>query len=250
MKGIVLAAGKGRRIRDVALSRILPKPLFPVGGSCIIESPIKLLERSGIDDIIVVVNYKADLIKEFLGDGREWGVHIKYVYQPILNGIAGAIADCGSEIGTEDFVVCLGDEITMTPSILNLITLFDTGRADLVEGVVLEWDERIIRETNELLMSSDGQIFEIVEKPEKPRSLNRGIGIYVCDNTVLDIINRVRPSQIRGEKEISDVVADVAAKSRAYGVWLEGYTININTNEDYQNAERALFNRYMEATRC
>jgi len=250
MKGIVLAAGKGRRIRDVALSRILPKPLFPVGGSCIIESPITLLERSGIDDLIVVVNYKADLIKEFLGDGREWGVHIKYVYQPILNGIAGAIADCASEIDRDDFVVCLGDEITMTPNIANMLALFETGKAKIVEGVVHEHTEHTIRETNEVLLSSDGQIFEIVEKPQKPRTLNRGIGIYVCENSVLDVIHRITPSKIRGEKEITDVVADLATKGEAYGAWLEGYTININTNEDYQNAERALFNRYMEVGRC
>ncbi len=94
MKAVILAAGKGTRLAP--FNKLLPKPLMPIGkkndGSfkTIIERLIEQLEKAMPDEIIVVVNYKADLIKEYLGIKSETGQKIRYVEQEVLDGNAGA----------------------------------------------------------------------------------------------------------------------------------------------------------------
>jgi dTDP-glucose pyrophosphorylase len=242
--GVIPAAGKGRRIAASKLTRVLPKPLIPINGMCIIESSIMNLERAGISDIIVIVNYKADLIRDFLDDGRDWGVDIEYVYQPTLNGIGGAILDAESCI-PGDFVVALGDEITLTNNIVYILKKLETTPdALIVEAAVNEYDRRIIEQTNEILLDSTGRIMEIREKPVNPRTLTRGIGLYACKHEVLDYIKKTPPSPIRGEIEISDVIANIIRNGGgAYAEWLQGFTVNINTLDDLLNAERVMIGR-------
>jgi len=238
--GIIPAAGRGRRIRDYPLSKVLPKPLFPIGDICLIESSIRLFQQVGIENVLVVVNHKANLIKEFLGDGREWDINIKYIYQERLNGIAGAVALCEPEVGG-NFVVSLGDEVTKVDgTIFPMLEMRDRLDAMIVEATVGEWDYRVIKETNEIVFDSNGFIMDIREKPEKPRSLKRGIGLYACRHDVFDLINKVTPSQIRGEVEITDVVKMAAEKGSAYAWSLPGYTLNINTLENLKEADRTM----------
>ena len=96
MKAVILAAGKGTRLQPYTDS--MPKPLMPImkdpGGSgkliSIIELLIYQIKLAGITDIIVVVNYKEDLLRAYLKDGSALGVSLEYVRQETLNGNAGA----------------------------------------------------------------------------------------------------------------------------------------------------------------
>lgn len=247
--GIIPAAGKGRRIREYPLSNILPKPLLPINDICIIESPIRILERAGVDDIIVVVNHKADLIKEYLGDGRNWGVKIRYVYQPKLNGIAGAVMDCEPEV-PGDFVVALGDELTILDEGCTIYPMLDEIKHDNVHICVAETyeiDLNIIKDTNEMVTDSGGTIIDMVEKPTDPRVLTRGTGIYACKHSVFDFMKGVPPSKVRGEIEMTDVVNMYAHVGWARSFWLPGHTVNINSFKDLKNAQRTMLGRNLHA---
>jgi mannose-1-phosphate guanylyltransferase len=94
MKAVILAAGKGTRLRPY--SDILPKPLMPVETAAdgsfrtIIEKLINQISRAEISEIVIAVNYKASMIMEYLQDGRDFGVKLSYVFQGTLDGNAGA----------------------------------------------------------------------------------------------------------------------------------------------------------------
>lgn len=108
MKAVILAAGKGTRLRPY--SEFMPKALMPIDirdGSfrTIIEKLVDQISRAGIRDIIVVVNYRAEMIMTCLGDGAHLGVRISYVMQSRLDGNAGAFYRAQHLLGDEPVLV-------------------------------------------------------------------------------------------------------------------------------------------------
>ncbi|HEY0196658.1 MAG TPA: sugar phosphate nucleotidyltransferase, partial [Methanobacterium sp.] len=79
MKGVILTAGEGTRMRPLTLSR--PKTMVPVGGKPILQYNVEALKEAGIDDIILIVGYHEEVIKEYFQDGSALGVKIAYVTQ-------------------------------------------------------------------------------------------------------------------------------------------------------------------------
>ena len=76
MKAIILAGGLGSRLKP--FTDIIPKPLLPLGEKSMLEIQIERLKLSGIEDIYLAVNYKAEYIKSYLGDGSKLGVNLHY----------------------------------------------------------------------------------------------------------------------------------------------------------------------------
>lgn len=88
-QAVILAGGEGKRLRP--FTRILPKPLLPVGNIPIIEILLKQLGSAGIKEIILAVGYQADLIKLMIGDGSQWGLKIRYAIEKKPLGTAGPL---------------------------------------------------------------------------------------------------------------------------------------------------------------
>lgn len=109
MKGLILAAGEGTRLRPLTNDR--PKPMLPINGKPLLEITIEQLRRYGIKDIAINLHYKPDAITDYLGDGRRFGVQITYSYEPKLLGSAGAAKKLHSFLD-ETFVIIYGDVLT------------------------------------------------------------------------------------------------------------------------------------------
>src|SRR5206468_1990472 len=88
MKALILAAGEGTRLRPLTLHR--PKPMLPVGGHPILEHLVAHLRRYRVTDIAINLHYKPDVVLEYFGDGRDFGVSITYSFEEQLLGSAGA----------------------------------------------------------------------------------------------------------------------------------------------------------------
>ncbi|HWO93798.1 MAG TPA: NDP-sugar synthase [Dehalococcoidia bacterium] len=110
MKAIVLVGGEGTRLRPLTYSR--PKALVPVLGRPFLLHFIEYLRGHGFDDVILAVAHGADAIRAALGDGRDAGVRLTYVDEPVPLGSAGAIANCAPNLGEETFLVANGDIVT------------------------------------------------------------------------------------------------------------------------------------------
>ena len=108
MKAVVLAGGKGTRLAPY--TRIIPKPMMPIGDKAILEIMLYQLRRAGINEIILTVGHLAGLMRAYFQDGSQMGVSICYSYEDHPLGTAGPL---GLIDGLEEtFLVCNGDILT------------------------------------------------------------------------------------------------------------------------------------------
>ena len=109
MKAIILAGGRGKRLRPI--TDYVPKPLVPIKNIPIIEWQIKYLKKFGITDVIICTGYKQELIENYL-DMKKLGIKIKFSIEKTPLGTGGAIKKAGKFIKDKSFVVINGDTIT------------------------------------------------------------------------------------------------------------------------------------------
>lgn len=198
MKGVLLTAGEGTRMRPLTLTR--PKTMLQVGGKPILQYNLEALKDAGIKDIVMVVGYKMEAIKDYFGDGSLFGVNIKYVTQEERLGTAHAINSVRNEINSE-FVVLNGDIIVDPKLIMDLISKYKSSEASSILMLTEVEDPSSFG----VVEIESGIIKNIVEKPapgEAPSNLINA-GIYFFDKTIFEAIDKTEKSE-RGEYEITD----------------------------------------------
>ena len=109
MKAIILAGGRGKRLRPI--TDYVPKPLIPIKNIPIIEWQIKYLKKYGISEVIICSGYKAEMIKNYL-ENKKLGIKITFSIESKPLGTGGAIKKAGKKIKDNSFVVINGDIIT------------------------------------------------------------------------------------------------------------------------------------------
>lgn len=228
--GVIPAAGPGKRMGY--LSQILPKCLFPLYDRPIVHHVVENMEKVGIEQIYLIVNYQKDkVIEYFKAMEKEIGPNIEFVYQKKLLGIANAVALTETDID-EPFMVILGDDCTFTKSFSNLFNIFSNRNAVVVEGVTKEKKREVLKSTCCVKLNKDKQITKIIEKPKTLVSNLRGCGVYIFDDEIFDYIKKTPVSPIRNEIEISGAIGLAAEDGKAYGGFIKGININVNNYDD------------------
>ncbi len=110
MKAIILAGGRGKRLRPI--TDYVPKPLVPLNNLPIIEWQIKYLKNFGVDEIIVCTGYMTEMIQHFLTIKKNFGIKIRFSIEKTPLGTGGAIKQAGKIIKDKSFIVINGDTIT------------------------------------------------------------------------------------------------------------------------------------------
>ncbi|MDG6223029.1 MAG: nucleotidyltransferase family protein [Candidatus Bathyarchaeota archaeon] len=238
--GVIPAAGRGTRMGY--LSHILPKCLFPIYDKPFIHANVEKMVDLGVKTIYIIVNYQKDKIKEYFElIENQIDAELKFIEQKKLLGIANAIMLTKEHIN-EPFMVMLADDCTIAESLQNLLSTFHEKRAIALEGVVKEENKEIIKATCCVKLNKNKQITEIIEKPKVPCSNIRGCGIYFFQNSIYDYIQRTPASRVRNEIEITDVIKLVATEKRAFGEFIKGSNMNINSCTDLWNASTLVWN--------
>ena len=200
MKAVILSAGEGSRMRPLTLTR--PKTMLPVAGKPIIQYNIEALKESGITDILLIVNYHEDIVKEYFGDGSKFGVNISYKTQEDFIGTANAISYAKDFIN-ESIMVLNGDVILRRDVLKEIINEFEAEKPDTLM-LLTEVDNP----SSFGVVEIDGKnIKNIIEKPkpeEAPSNLINA-GIYVFNQDIFSKIAETEVSE-RGEYEITDSV--------------------------------------------
>ncbi|SRR5579883_706735 len=177
MKAMVLAAGVGSRLDPLTTS--VPKPLVPIANRPVMEHILRLLAKNGITDLIANLHYLPDQLRQYFGDGRDFGVNLQFHFERELSGDAGGVRACRHFLMDGTFLVMMGDLLTdcQLSAIIKqhqakgALATIATKRVDNVEhfGVVVA--------------DQEGWISGFQEKPKREEALSNcaSAGIYVLE---------------------------------------------------------------------
>lgn len=129
MKGMLLAAGLGTRLRP--LTNTTPKAMLSVADHPLLAYGLGLLQRAGIRDVMINLHYHGEQIQDYCGDGSQWGLHISYSEEPKIMGSGGALKKCEDYFGDAPFVAINADTL-MDIDLKKVISAFDPDHAGLM----------------------------------------------------------------------------------------------------------------------
>ena len=199
MKALVLAGGKGTRLRPITYTRA--KQLVPVANKPILFYAIEALGAAGIEEIGVIVGDTAEEVRAALGDGSRWGVSITYIPQEAPLGLAHAVKIAEEFMAGEPFVMYLGDNL-IKDGITPFAEEFRTHEPDaqiLLARVPNPSQFGVVE------LDGNGEVLRLVEKPADPPSDLALVGVYLFNERVFEAVNAIEPSA-RGELEITDAI--------------------------------------------
>ncbi|MFA5089612.1 MAG: nucleotidyltransferase family protein [Candidatus Omnitrophota bacterium] len=233
MKGVILAAGVGKRLRPFT-SR-LPKPMLKVGGRPIIEYSIRLFRRAGVKEIFINLHYKPEAIVEYLGDGRKFGVHIRYFYERDLLGTAGALKNMSRLLKGGAFLVAYGDTLRNI-DIPRMIKKHKAKNADFTVALYRVDDPKgcgIAR------MRCDNSICEFIEKPDIKTVSSRdyaNCGLYIIEPRVL----RAIPARKKYDFACDLFPYLLSHNYRIYGYPIRSYLLDIGTPSSFSKSKKII----------
>lgn len=236
MKAVILAAGKGTRMKD--LTNELPKPMIPVQGKPILEHILEGLCGVGIREFCIVTGWRKEVIEEHFTDGLRWGVGIQYAEQKVQDGTGKAPELAKSFVGEEPFLLTYGDILVKPETYAQMLARWSEGDfsglltvtagEDVTKGAINFFDEQFC-------------LRRLIEKPspaqvEELRAtgwLTAGdpawynAGIYLFKPVLFEYTARLQKSP-RAEYELTDaIIAMVNTNHRIAGLKIEGRWVDV-----------------------
>ena len=235
MKAILLAGGKGTRLRPLTIHT--PKPIVPIFNRPFLHYQLDLLKQvPEIDEVILSLNYQPRRIEELFGDGADAGIKIRYVVEPAPLGTAGAVKYAGDKL-TESVVVFNGDVLTQ----IDLAAVIRLHRERGAKATIVLTP--VENPTAYGLVETDpsGNITRFLEKPKPDEVTTNNInaGIYVLEPDTFDRI----PSEVSWSIERSYFPSLIERRETFVAYVYYGYWIDIGTPGSYTQVHRDIMDR-------
>jgi mannose-1-phosphate guanylyltransferase/phosphomannomutase len=237
MKAVILAGGEGTRLRP--LTSNAPKPMMPIANQPMMEHIVRLLAKHGFDDIVVTVAFLANHIRNYFGDGSEFGVRMRYATEEAPLGTAGSVRNAMDELD-ETFLVISGDVVTDV-DLTEIVAAHRDKHA--FASIALKRVENPV-EFGIVITRDDGTIERFLEKPTWGQVFSDTIntGIYVLEPGVFDFIP---------EGEVVDFSSDVFPAmlergNRLIGCIVDGYWEDVGTLEAYRHVHDDILDGRMQ----
>ena len=221
MKAVVLAGGKGARLAPY--TKILPKPLMPVGDMPILEIMLRQMQRADIREVILTVGHLSGLLQAFFQDGKRLGLQISYSFEDTPLGTAGPLALVNGLDHT--FLVANGDILTT----LDLRDLVAYHREKQSTATIATHTRRVKIDLGVIQFNNDNHIVGYTEKPSYEFQVS--MGIYVFEPRVLRYIEYNR------YLDFPDLILRLIDEGEpVVGYPFDGYWQDLGRADDYEQA--------------
>ena len=227
MKAVVMAGGFGTRIQPLTNSR--PKPMLPILNKPMMEHTMMTLKDLGITEFIVLLYFKPEIIKDYFGDGSDFGINITYVVPDDDYGTAGAVKLAQEYIGDENFIIISGDLVTD----FDFQKIFDYHAEKKSKLTITLTSVENPLEFGVVIANEEGKIEKFLEKPSWGEVFSDTIntGIYIIEPEILNYIPR---------NENYDFGKDLFPSLMREGIDLmaghaEGYWRDVGNPESYRD---------------
>lgn len=198
MKALILAGGKGTRLRPITYS--MAKQLVPVANKPVLFYGLEAVRDAGIREVGIVVGETRHEIEAVVGDGSAWGLKATYIDQPEPLGLAHAVLIAEPYLGKTPFVMYLGDNI-LKSGISSLVEEFQREKPN---ALILLAQVPNPQEFGVAELEGD-RVVRLQEKPKQPRSNLALVGVYLFDHHIFEAARTLKPSW-RNELEITDAI--------------------------------------------
>lgn len=247
MKAVILAAGKGTRMKE--LTNEVPKPMLKVEGKPILEHIVRGILSAGVKEIFIVTGYRAETIESYFGDGAKWGAKIRYGRQLVQDGTGKAPEVAKEFVGASPFILTYGDILVKPETYAQMIHRFNEGYfsgvitvtpgEDVTKGGLNFFDEKFCL-SRLVEKPSPAQIEELRRtgwlKPGQPAWYNAGI--YIFKPSLFEFTAKLEKSP-RGEYELTDAIsALIATKHVLAGLEIRGRWVDVRDPEVLASLEK------------
>jgi len=196
MQAVILAGGQGKRLRPV--TETIPKALVEVGGEPILKRLLKQCKDVGVDEAVLVVNYKKEQVRDMFGDEYR-GITLRYAEQKELLGDANALSYAEPYITEEKFLVIACDNLFPTSHLRKLLTANYDGAMSAC-NVTYEQAKRM-----GVLFVEDDKVTKIIEKPDAPPSTLANVYVHYMPKAAFEAIKHIKPGA-GGEYRFVDAI--------------------------------------------
>ena len=237
MKGLILAGGKGTRLRPITYTSA--KQLVPVANKPVLFYGLEAMVEAGIEEVaIVIAPETGGEIREVTGDGSRFGLRITYIEQAKPLGLAHAVLTAEPFLGDDPFVMYLGDNL-LQGGIVDLVAAFREHRPEALILLTPVPDPQ-----NYGVAELDGQrVVRLAEKPTQPATDLALVGVYMFTPAIHDAARSIVPSA-RGELEITDAIQHLVDTDRRVEPHVvRGWWKDTGRLEDILEANRLVLDR-------
>jgi len=236
MKAVILAAGKGTRMRE--LTEALPKPMLRVRGRPILEHIVDGLTTTGIREICIITGWRAEIVEDHFGDGSRLGADIRYVRQVVQDGTGKAPELARDFVGNNPFLLTYGDILVRPDTYARMQQRF---AQEPFAGLLTVTQGEDVTQGGLNLFDHDFCLRRLIEKPslaqvealraegwlQPGQPVWYNAGIYLFQPLVFEFTRRLEKSP-RGEYELTDaIIAMVNAGHRIAGLAIEGRWVDV-----------------------
>ena len=211
MKSVILAANHNTKLTPFVETR--STPMIRIAGQYILENTIIFLKEAGIHEIVIVVNHQQDMIREYFGVGKEFGVNIEYVVQNEGLGIGQALSLCRSILDKKPFLLVYGDAQTDYNPFLSLLQTY----SEIDREVALVALPDSSKDFGNVYLDHEMKIIRLVEKPDANQANYVFAGMFVLFPKIFDLLDKY-------QNDISKCYIQMIEKNRLNScVWEKGW---------------------------
>lgn len=226
MKIVIMAGGKGTRISSIRCD--IPKPMIDLNGKPVLQHQIEFFEKNGYNDFIIVIGHLGNKIIDYFGNGNKYNVNIKYFFEDVPLGTAGALKKIKNDL-SDDFLLVNGDIIFD----IDLERLIDFHKKKNPLATIVTHPNSHPYDSSLIFIDDDSCVVRWLVKEDDRKNIygNRvNAGIHLLSSDIIDFIDKIEKEKIDLDR---DVLKEIVSLNKLYSYDTPEYIHDMGTPDRY-----------------